>query len=56
MSDLLKKISLKQFLYGPGQDLKVPGYHEGDKFVSPNHRPPLLTRKYSWYSFLLAAE
>ena len=27
--------------------------HEGDKFVSPTHRPTLLPRKYSWYTFLL---
>jgi hypothetical protein len=26
------------------------------KVVSPTHRPPLLPRKYSWYSFLLEAE
>jgi hypothetical protein len=30
--------------------------HEGGKFVSPTHRPPLPPRKYSWYSFLLEAE
>jgi len=29
--------------------------HEG-KVVSPKHRPPLPTRKYSWYPFLLEAE
>ena len=30
--------------------------HEGGKVDSPMHRPPLSPRKYSWYSFLLAAE
>jgi hypothetical protein len=30
--------------------------HEGGKVVSRKHRPPLLPRMYSWYSFLLEAE
>jgi hypothetical protein len=30
--------------------------HESGKVVSPNHRPHLHPRKYSWYSFLLQAE
>jgi hypothetical protein len=30
--------------------------HEGVKIVNHNYRPPLLPRKYSWYSFLLEAE
>jgi hypothetical protein len=29
---------------------------ESGKVVSPMHRPPLLTRKYFWYSFLLEAK
>jgi hypothetical protein len=29
---------------------------EGDKFVSPTHRPPLPPRRYQWYLFLLEAE
>jgi hypothetical protein len=35
-------------------DLKQSA-HEGGKVVSPMHRPPLLPRNYSWYSFVLRA-
>jgi hypothetical protein len=48
------------------QALRIPGgcasqisrqsTKEDDKVVSPKHRPPLASRKYSWYSFLLKVE
>jgi len=38
--------------------LRIPDFktHEGGKVVSPIHRPPLSSWKYSWYLFLLEAE
>ena len=55
-----------QIPYSAGQALRVPriwnseisrqSAHKGCKVVSPTHRPPLPTRKYSWYSFLVEAE
>ena len=56
-------LNVKQFLLRPIQALKVPegwhshiSWHEGCKFVSPTHRPPLTPRGDSWYSFLLEDE
>jgi len=48
---LLHKLKVKLSLYRPGQALSAPkveagritgqSAHEGDKFASPTHRPPL---------------
>jgi hypothetical protein len=60
------KIKVKQFHYKPGQTQRDPEWwgsripresaHEGGKVVSPRHLPPLLSKKYSRYSFLLESE
>jgi len=57
---------VRETMYRPGRALKfseIWGFqisqkssYESGKFVSPTHRPPLLPRKYCWYSFLLEAE
>jgi hypothetical protein len=42
------------------RNLRFPDFmttaQDGGKVVSLTHRPPLPTRKYTWYSFLLDAE
>ena len=61
-----QKQKVNQSHYSSGQSLRVAevsvsqisvqSAHEAGHFVSPNYRPPLLFKKYSWYSFLLEAE
>jgi hypothetical protein len=56
---------IKESLYRPKQAMKVPtGWGSqissqsayGGKVVSHTFQPPLVPRKYSWYSFLLEAK
>jgi len=62
LSSVWDNVKVKQSLYRPGkalepQEVEAPrisrqsGYRSG-KVVSPTHRPPLPSRRYSWYSFL----
>jgi len=44
------------FTGGWGSQISRQSAHEGSKFVSPTHRPPLPIRKYFWRSFLSEAE
>jgi len=54
MSDVDNKETVNQFLYRAGEALRFPGRggyqisrqwaHEGRKFASPKHCPPLATR------------
>jgi hypothetical protein len=65
-SSTVSIVSFVQSMCRPGQTLTVPGgrgpqisrqaAHEGRKVVSLTHWPPLLPRKYSWYSLPLEAE
>ena len=56
------KVVPLQAWIGPegSRKLRFPDFmttaQDGGKVVSLTHRPPLLRRKYSWYSFLLEAE
>ena len=60
------EVYVKQPLHKSGQTLRVPGLrgtqisrqsaHECGKVVNPKHWPPLPSRKYTWYPFLLEAE
>ena len=66
LEDIIWMQVKKQTLYRPvtcpegpagwGSHISWQSAHEGGKFVSPKHRPPLPSRKYSRYSFLLQAE
>ena len=44
------------FAGGWGCQISRQSPHEGGKVVSPKNWPPLPSRRYSWYSFLLEAE
>ena len=46
----------QRVLGGWGSQISGQTAHEGGKVVSPTHRPPLATKKYSCCSFLLQAE
>jgi hypothetical protein len=64
--DLHKNVTVKQSRSGLDRPWGFQGFeapqistqsaHENGKVFSPTHRPPLLPKKYSWCSFLLAAE
>jgi hypothetical protein len=54
-------VKVKMFHYRPGRALRNPIIsrklaYVGGKFVSPKLRPPLIPRKYPYYSLLLEAE
>ena len=63
LSDFSSVVKVKQSIYRPQrlQEVETPRIprhpaNEGVKVVSPMHQPPLLHRRYPWYSFLLEAE
>ena len=41
---------------GCGSQISKQSAHDCGKVLSPTHRPPLVSRKYSCFSFLLDAE
>jgi hypothetical protein len=59
-------IAAKQYLYrlitgpeverGSGSSISRPSALEGGKVASHRYRPSLLSRKYSWYLFLVEGE
>ena len=51
-------LTLKQSHYRPREfeEVEASRFQGSSKVVSPTQRPPLPSRKYSWYSFLLEAE
>ena len=62
--EIIVKVNQSHYRRGVAQrvlrKLKFPDFvttaQDSGNVVSPTHRPPLPSRKYSWYSFLLEAE
>ena len=55
-ASLLRPIQAQRFPHRLGCQISRHSAHVGSKVVRPQHRPSLLPRKYSWYSFLLEAD